>query len=172
MSVNYYTKKEHGPESPSSATEERLAAYVDSAREAKARPPTKNLWKAVAASDLASTAAWVVAGEKTGAKLMKMFGGRAGEGSDALALAAALGWTDGVRLLLGTPSIPSDLHWRALPLLRGALENSEWWPRRAGEPAAKTSEFPQWAKIERFYTPLGFALVNEETDAAKILVNH
>lgn len=172
MSVNHYLKKEPRPQTPSLTTEDRFAAYLDFAREAKHKPPTKDLWKAVSTEDLESTAAWVVAGEKTGAKLVKMFGGRARAGSEALGFAAAIGWADGVSLLLATPSIPEELWWRALPLTSAGFKNSRWWPRRTSEPAEQASGYPDWAKADRLYTPLGFALANKEEKAATILVEH
>lgn len=191
MSVNYYAAKDapqekfetkegvfgNHPERHALSTEERLAAYLDFARSSKTKPPTKDLWKAVSKRDLESAAAWVVAGEKPSARLAEMFGRRSAARSEALGFAAAIGWADGVKLLLGPPSIDDVLLWDARPL-QGTFseEKAEWsWrPERYGE-HAQNEQFEgnnMWAAGRRCYTALAFAVVNKNTESAKALIEH
>lgn len=157
---------------------ELVEAAVRGAR--RSRQPAKNPDFSVAMleRDLASAAAWVAADSKSASKLARAVGSRGAAAADALCVAAAMGWTDGVKLALAAPSmnekgVGSALRWGHWARGQG-MGAPEWapvapqsTPGGGQEPDASISQ-PSAAHA---YTALGFASINLHVEAARALVH-
>lgn len=166
-------------------TDERLNAYVKSVR--GMAPTEASLVEAAWNRDLQSTAIWVF-GCKKGKEWRDLNSESQDDHASAVSVAAALGWVDGLRLMLSVPSVAREA---AVSVIRGfvATEAHDLSPIRKVEIGAPrrvanpNEGEPQRALCwrasgsgstnENFqFTALGFACMNGQLDAAKLLVEN
>lgn len=144
----------------------RVAEYLSDARASRKKPAIKDLIEAVLARDSTSTAAWVAAPERWAS----LGSGKMRDAEVAINLAAAIGWRDGLRLL------------DSFALGRGGMDECEllknkhgqrlWAPKKAklGKPRSSEWTAEQTDAPRRALSALGFAAMNENVEAAKIIV--
>lgn len=139
------------------------------ARAGRAKPATADLESAVLAKDLASTIAWVASGKRWASKI-NVFSKRAAEAEHAMSLAAAMGWTEGLRVA-GSFDMGSFGAWSRSKRLVNDEGREMWVPMAA---STRHGEMKGWRedgedRENRELSAMGFAAINKNVDALKFM---
>lgn len=139
------------------------------ARAGRAKPATADLESAVLAKDLASTIAWVASGKRWASKI-NVFSKRAAEAEHAMSLAAAMGWTEGLRVA-GSFDMGSFGAWSRSKRLVNDEGREMWVPMAAN---TRHGEMKGWRedgedRENRELSAMGFAAINKNVDALKFM---